>query len=208
MKLLISVLLFFAISLASFSQEAGIEKPKLPIPISIALTNNATQLPGSGTLGVLHTPVHPGITIGTYKIWSAKAKHAWLQSLKLGYFYHHYSQHAISLYSEIAWSYSLAKNFGTNICAGAGYLHAIKDVQVFELSENGSYEKKKSIGSAQFAAGLQLGLFYRINRENKTPVSLFADYRFWVQAPFVKEYVPVLPYSTFQLGFTFFIIKN
>jgi hypothetical protein len=131
-----------------------------------------------------------------------------LQSLKLGYFYHHYSQHAISLYTEIAWSYVLAKNFGINLSAGGGYLHAIKDVAVFVLNENGSYEKKNGIGSAQFAAGLQLGFFYRINRDNKTPISLFADYRFWVQAPFVKEYVPVLPYSTFQLGFSFFILKK
>ncbi|MBN2683027.1 MAG: hypothetical protein JXR58_11005 [Bacteroidales bacterium] len=208
MKILLFISFFSVITLKSYSQEAFMEKPKVPIPLSIALTNNSTQLPGSGTLGVLHTPVHPGITLGTYKLWSAKAKHAWLQSLKLAYFYHHYSQHAISLYTEIVWSYSLAKNFGTNISAGSGYLHAIKDVQVFEMNENGSYEKKKSIGSAQFAAGLQLGFFYRINRANINPISLFADYRFWVQTPFVKEYVPVLPYSTFQIGFTFFIFKK
>lgn len=203
--LIISGLLFFN-SNSQELLETGPAKP--PVPVSISLTNNATQLPGSGTLGVINTPVHPGFTIGTYKMWCEQPKHAFLQSFKLGYFYHHYSQHAISLYSEFVYSLVITKKFGFNTAIGAGYLHSIKDVEVFELSETGKYEKKKGIGMPQICAGLQMGFYYKIVRQDKNPISLALDYRFWVQAPFVREYVPVLPYSTLQLGVLFFINKK
>ncbi len=202
LKTIVSFVLIF-ISLYAFAQNDTSK-----IPVSIEISNNSTKLPGSGYVGIINVPIHPGITIGTYKTYSENEKRSIFQTFKLAYFYHHYSHHAFHLYSELGYKYKVCNNFSVNANIGIGYLHSFADVQSFKLSETGSYEKTGNLGRSQFTGGGLIGLNYSIPRENKQALTFFINYRFWVQAPFVKEYVLVLPYTTISIGTIVYLSKK
>ncbi len=172
-------------------------------PLTISVFTLGTQLPG-GSL----SPLHPGLTAGTEFRYSRSDKNQWLQTAKLGIYYHKYSQMGIQLYSEAAYRRALWQRLTAEARLGAGYLHAVPDLQVFEL-RNGEYRRKKTPGRAQFMAGLAAGLGYRLGNASDAP-RVFVDYQFFLQMPFVKSYVPLLPNTALHLGigFPFFKTKN
>ena len=45
-----------------------------------------------------------------------------------------------------------------------------------------------------------IGGGYVFNPHAKKPLSVFATYQQRIQTPFVKSYVPLLPYNTLMLG--------
>ena len=65
-------------------------------PLTISIFKVATQLPGGRV-----TPIHPGIELGTEFRYNHSAKNQWLQTIKVGGYYHQYSQTALQLYSEL-----------------------------------------------------------------------------------------------------------
>lgn len=166
------------------------------IPISLSFTNNATQLFSSG----LTRPIHPGITLGTQTVYAQNDKATWFQSYKLAWFYHAYSMHGFNLYTDAGYARKMVGNFGLSTELGVGYLLSRVEVQTFVPHENGTFTYIAHKLRSQFTAGLQAGVFYQLPQR---PVRLQLDYRFWLQAPFVKSYVPVLPYTTLQLGVLF-----
>ena len=54
----------------------------------------------------------------------------------------------------------------------------------------------------RFAADLGMGAGYLLNPQNVKPVKLFIVYQQRLQMPFVKSYVPILPYNSFMIGFS------
>ncbi len=175
-------------------------------PVSLAVGNSATQLPGSGYLGFINTPIHPGITAGTFK--SYNKKNNLFQTLKLSYFYHHYSHKAFQLFTELRYDKKFCEKFFLSANIGAGYMYTLTDLQAFKLNDNGTYSRTNNYGRSQFTAGIEFDLNYNIIRENKPPVTLFMAYNFRIQTPFVNEYVPILPYTSINIGTIFFINKS
>lgn len=177
-----------------FAQPAGPEK----LPLRLTVFDNATLLPGGDEWVVWGMPVHPGISAGTefpYRHW----RHADLfQSAVVGYQYHRYVQHTVQLYSELGYRYRLNWPINLEARLGAGYLHAIPDNEIFKL-ENGAYVSHKGIGRPQAMAGLALGAGFRLPKD----WCLLLVYQFYIQTPFVKSYVPVLPNTALHLGMQF-----
>ena len=168
------------------------------IPITVSVFNNGTSLPGTGYAGVFSKTVHPGITLGTYHLYQSKKKHELFQSFKLGYFFHRHAQHAVQLYSELGYRYLTASGFYADAALGAGYLHSFADVQQFKF-EDGVYKKKPNLGRPQLMATFAVSAGYDFAKQ-KLPLRLFAQYQFWMQTPFVKKYVPLLPNTALHLG--------
>lgn len=168
------------------------------LPLRITLFDNATLLPGGDEWVVWGLPVHPGISGGTefpYRRWA----HASIfQSAVLGYQYHRYVQHTIQLYSEFGYRYQLRWPIDLEARLGVGYLHAIPDSEIFKLEE-GVYVRKKGLGRPQAMAGLTVGAGFRLPKG----WSILLAYQFYVQMPFVKSYVPVLPNTALHLGMQF-----
>ncbi len=79
---------------------------------------------------------------------------------------------------------------------GVGYLHSIPGTERFELNDQGEYEKIKNIGRAQASVKFSISAAYALNRD----LHLTLNYGVLGQLPFVKSYVPLLPYNTIQLG--------
>ena len=169
-------------------------------PLNVSVFSNAASLPPGVLTKLFSEPLHPGITIGTAFRYNSHPKHALFQTAKLGYFYHRYSQHAIQLYSEAGYRYhtNVGLDFGPML--GGGYLHTIPATQVFVLNENGQYKRKNNLGSPQAMISTALELGYTPNKMAPTPIRFYLNYQFWLQFPFVRQYVPLLPGTAMHLG--------
>ncbi len=159
-----------------------------------------TALPFVGAPQLFYTSYHPFTTVGARLVWKEKGKHAWEQSFNLGYIYHRFVQHSIPLFTETIYRYDFNKSFSMRAHLGVGYLHSIPGTDRFELDEQGEYEKITSLGRAQAGVKFSISASYALNQD----IQLSLNYGVLGQLPFVKSYVPLLPYNAIQLG----IAKN
>jgi len=120
--------------------------------------------------------------------------------LKLAYFYHRFIQHGLPFYLNFGYRYKFNSRISAETSLGAGYMHSIPATEKFKLNDNSEYVNNKGIGRAQATASFGIGLNYFINPQYSNPVRLFTVYEQRVQMPFVKSYVPFLPYNTFMIG--------
>jgi len=194
MKLLVNIYIFsvliLLLSVSAFSQTDTIKSP-----ILIEFSNNSTQLPGSGFLGFINFPIHPSVTIGKKYNFVNKPKHDFFESIKFSYLNHRLYHNAFQLSSWTGYNYKLIKNFNISGSLGFGYLYSIISSESFKLNENGEYEYNKFYGRSHFTTGIDINLVYKFQK-----LDFYFGYKFWVQSPFVKGYVPVLPYTSITLG--------
>ena len=192
---MVRVSLIFCLLLTHFSGHL-ISQEVVKKPLTISVFTVATQFPGGSVL-----PLHPGLEAGTEFRLNRSYKNSWFQSAKFGIFHHRLSQTGIMLYSENGFRPRIYKNLFGDMRLGAGYLHAISDLQNFKL-ENGMYEKKRSLGRPQFMASMSLGLIWKFRNDINSP-GLFLQGQMFLQMPFIKSYVPILPNTAFHLGVSY-----
>jgi hypothetical protein len=173
-------------------------KPFLSDEWTFSVYNNAISMPFSGKIGILHAPIHPGLSVGRSHYWNTKTTHQLFQTFQLGVFYQQYVQTGIQVYSAFNYRYQMPFGLGLGAHLGVGYLHAIRDLQQFELNSAGQYEKKINIGRPSIMIPAGLTFSYWINEK----VRPFIAYQMWFQTPFSKEYIPILPNTSLHLGVT------
>lgn len=174
----------------------------------IAVTNNNTAFPFSKFSALFKTPFHPGVEVGYGFNWKTAPKHDWFQTLKAGYFYHRFAQHAIPVYTQAGYRYKFGEHLRLSAALGAGYLHSIPATAVLKRTADGNYENGKGIGRSQALANLTFGLHYAWLWHRQKPVAAFFAYQQQLQAPFVKSYVPLLPYNNLALGVSISLHQN
>ncbi len=172
-------------------------------PVTFSLFTVATQFPGGKV-----TPIHPGIEAGTEFRYNKSDKNKWLQTVKVGGYYHRYSQTAIQVYTELNYRRKITEKISGDLRLGTGYLYAIPDLQTFVL-QDGEYKKKINAGRSQLMATTALGMRYQLSDSNEGP-QLFMHMQCFLQMPFIKSYVPVLPNTALHFGvaWPFFRTKN
>ncbi|MBX2895999.1 MAG: hypothetical protein KF763_11185 [Cyclobacteriaceae bacterium] len=173
-----------------------VSKAQVFSSLHIESGNAITALPFVGAPQLFYTNYHPSITVGTGLVWKTAGKHAWEQSFNLGYIYHRFVQHSIPLYTETIYRLETGKKFSLGAHLGLGYLHSIPATDRFELSADGEYKKITNLGRAQGMARLSFSGRYKINSTWHTTLT----YGVLMQGPFVRSYVPLLPYNIIQLG--------
>lgn len=177
-------------------------------PLVLSVFSTGTQLPGKGTLGVFPAPVHPGFSVGTEFRYNRHPVRQWFQTARLGISYHRYVQTTIQAYSEAGYRQMIWRGAGAEFRLGGGYLHAIPATEIFSLHD-GIYKKKTNSGRAQAMASATLGISYTLHGQTGG-ARLFLDYQFFLQMPFVKQYVTLLPNTALHAGVAipFFTVKN
>ena len=175
-------------------------------PLSVAVLANATTLPTrSGE--ILRSP-HPGLVVGTAFRYNESPKNQLAQTLKLGYIYHQFVHHSVQLYSEFEYKRMLSSRVSISGAIGLGYIHLFPATGVFHRNDQGQYEKKPNRGRPQLMGTTALGVGYLLNPNGKNPFEIFTRYQFFVQGPFVRQYVPVLPNTALQLGVNYPLFKR
>lgn len=188
---------FFLLLSLTIQGQAQSKKQK---QLSIALINTQSATPFGKFSSLLYKELHPGIEAGLSFNWKTKLKHDWFQEFKAGYFFHRFVQHAIPVYTNIGYRYKFSKRFSAETMIGGGYLHSIPATAKLKLDENGEYRNNKGIGRGQAMINFSLRASYTINSAGAKPIRIFSQYQQLVQMPFVKSYVPLLPYNSFMIG--------
>ena len=140
--------------------------------LGVAILNTQSDLPFGKFSGMFSEIFHPGAEVTWGTNFRIKKKHDWFWDARVAYFFHRFVQHGIPATGKL------------------------------KLNENGDYENNKGIGRMQANACFGMGAGYLLNPQNVKPVKLFIVYQQRLQMPFVKSYVPILPYNSFMIGFS------
>ncbi len=170
--------------------------------LGVAIFNTQSDLPFGKFSGMFSEIFHPGAEVTWGTNFRIKKKHDWFWDARVAYFFHRFVQHGIPVYANIGYRYKFNKRFAADLALGAGYMHSIPATGKLKLNENGDYENNKGIGRMQANACFGMGAGYLLNPQNVKPVKLFIVYQQRLQMPFVKSYVPILPYNSFMIGFS------
>jgi hypothetical protein len=170
---------------------------------SLALTNNNTAFPFSKFGSLFTTAFHPGVEAGYNFNWKTAPRHDWFQTVKAGYFFHRFVQHAVPIYTQFGYKYKWGEHLRLSGALGAGYLHSVPATAVLEQDEGGNYENGKGIGRSQVLFNVAFGVHYGWALKSGKRITPFFTYQQQIQAPFVRSYVPLLPYSNVALGVSY-----
>jgi hypothetical protein len=168
--------------------------------MSIGIMNVQSAMPFGKFAALFSNQLHPGCEAAVGFNWRTKAKHDWIQEFGATYFYHRFVQHAFTLHSELGYRYRFTKHFSSQAMVGAGYLHSIPATAKLKLNGNGEYENDKGIGRAQAMGTLAFRADWKLDPSSPKPMSFFIQYQQLLQMPFIKSYVPFLPYNCLILG--------
>lgn len=171
--------------------------------INLGIMNVQSAMPFGKFAGMFSDQFHPGIEGGVAMNWKTKQKHDWIQQFEAGYFFHRFVQHGIFLQTDFGYRYKFSNRFSSQATIGAGYLHSIPATAKLKLNSNGEYENNKGIGRAQAMADLAFRVDWKFCPSSKKPKSIFIQYQQLLQMPFIKSYVPVLPYNCFVVGVSY-----
>lgn len=151
--------------------------------------------PASMFAGLFGAPIHPLVKVsGTYQ-WTPGDKHLLLQKVSVGYGYHRFLQSIIPINTAIGYRFQSGRLFAEAFL-GAGYLHSIPTSPQYVLN-NVVYEATHKLGRAQMMFNLNLGFGYYLKKDTYIAVS----YENMLQSPFIKSYVPLLPYNIFNISY-------
>ena len=160
-----------------------------------ALSNSQTAKPFGKLSSLVYKDFHPGVELA-YGRSKTKNNHQWLRELVLNYLFHRWVQHNLSLSVNGGYRYFQTSSWGAKVMLGAGVQGSMPTEKVFDISGNGIKEGQHIV-RPQFVASFSVGLDKKINDRGMT---IFLQYQQKVQTPFIKEYVPLLPYNTLMLG--------
>lgn len=167
--------------------------------VTFSLTDNASTYPFTMLFGFAKEPLHAGVEVG----WAREnliRKHSWTWELRGGYFNHQFVQHGIPLYATYGYRYLFTRHWSADVSLGLGYLHSIPATDVYKLDADGNYVNGKGIGRPQVMVPFTLGADYAFKLGNGRDARVFLRYQQRLQAPFVKSYVPLLPYVQISIG--------
>jgi hypothetical protein len=160
-----------------------------------AVSNSQTAKPFGKLSSLFYKDFHPGLEIGYGKL-KAKLNHQWFGELNLSYLFHRWVQHNLALSANGGYRHMVGSSWGAKAKLGGGFQLSIPVQKVFAISENGLKEKGHIL-RPQFVASLALGFDKKISDRGQI---IFLEYVQKIQTPFIKEYVPLLPYNSLMIG--------
>ena len=157
----------------------------------VKLSAMRPAFPFSKLLGVATTPFHPIVEVGAAYQWNKNEKNSWSQNVNIGFGYHRFLQSILPIYTTMEYKHCLKKKWQVGAFLGAGYLHSFPLNSQFKFVD-GAYERTGRSGKAQVI--IRMGLLVKYQR-------LSLAYENFLQAPFVRSYVPLMPYNLLTIGY-------
>jgi hypothetical protein len=161
---------------------------------SMAFMNAHTAKPFGSFSKLFYQDFHPGIE-GGYGILKNAKKHQLSAEVRVGYLYHRWVQHDIALSFNGGYHYKIS-SWSIGIKPGIGYQLSIPDSKVFNITDDGLVAKGNVVRS-QVIANLGFAVTKQITSGG---IKIDAEYQQRLQAPFIHEYVPILPYNILFIG--------
>ncbi|UZR98303.1 hypothetical protein [Chondrinema litorale] len=173
------------------------------LPIKFSLFNESTSIPFTG---LINTPIHPGIQVGTEFEWKETNKIRLYPSVNVGYMFHNKLFQGIYANLELGFDYKF--DFGLNIKSsfGVGYLHTFTTQQEYRF-ENGAYVAKADRGNARIMPSFSLGMGYRLKPSDSKSTEIFVMYQSWLEFPYSPGFISLMSHNSFHIGSKFYPFK-
>lgn len=162
----------------------------------VAVSNSHAAKPFGSFSSLFYQDFHPGVEIGYESILNSKDRRQWFYEIRIGYMFHQWVQHNISLYGDIGYRYEVVPLWFAAIKLGGGYQLSIPDSKVFEITESDGVKKKNNTGRLQMIGNFGAS----VTKNFSDAVFVFLEYKQQIQTPFIREYVPLLPYNSILIG--------
>lgn len=162
--------------------------------------NSQPALPFSRFKSLLTGIKHPGLEIFQRKIFKQRKKYAMFWDVKASVFYHRFVQWGIPVSANVGYKYKLLHDLSFDVSLGGGYLHSIPATEKLKLDEQGLYKSNKGIGRAQANVNAGFAMNFTVNPLSERRHEVFIGYNQMMQLPFIKSYVPLLPYNQLLFG--------
>lgn len=189
--------LFLLLVFISPTLNAQIAAPKKQY-YRFAISNSHTAKPFGSFSALVYRDIHPGFEFSRGKILKNKNNHQWLGELTIGYLWHRWVQHNLALSVNGGYRKVLGENWGATAKIGGGYQVSMPTGNVYAITDDG-VKAKGHVLRSQVIAAISLSADKKINVKG---VKAFMEYQQKIQAPFITEYVPLLPYNTVLIGCT------
>lgn len=190
MKLLITLLLVFALSGASAQQ-------KNLSSVRLGVSTSQTALPFGALSALFYRDFHPGIEVAYRQPHHGNDRRNWTHEPVLSYMFHRWVHHNVALGFNEYYSHRIGNGLAATARLGVGYQLSIPAVDVYTFSDG--IKRKRFAGRSQFVANLAAGIQKDLSRR----CVLLLLYQQQVQTPFVKSYVSLLPYNSAILSITY-----
>ena len=164
----------------------------------IGITNSQTAMPFTKFSALFYSPIHPGFELGYMKSQKVGKHGEWQLEPAISYTWHRWVQHNISIALNEYYRHYLPEGFNISGRLGVGYQLSIPTTKVYELSGE-TIKAKKLSGRSQFIFNAAIGADKRINKQG---LMIGLLYQQKIQTPFVKNYVPLLPYNSMMISLT------
>lgn len=179
-----------------FVQAQSIENGKFRY-LKVAVSNSHAAKPFGSFLSLYYKDFHPGADIAYESVFRNRKKHQWFIDTHVSYMFHRWVQQNLAVYGNLGYRYKFPSFWSAELSFGGGYQLSIPHSKVFSITETEGLKRKRALGRSQVVANLGLAVSKDLV-PNRT--RLFIEYKQQIQTPFIKEYVPVLPYNILLIG--------
>ena len=185
------IALIFCVGRAD-AQEVGL--PKWRISGGVGQYSAKIGLPDMKVL-------HPGLLLGASYQYNSNSRHQLRQAAYLGAFYHGHFQTAVQLYTEFHYEWHVGqKLFIAPMALGGGYVASFSNMASHKWDGEKYIAQKISLKN-NFMISLGPSLAYRSPwKLAANPISFIFGYRLQVQGVIVRNTVPLIVYSSWQMG--------
>lgn len=165
--------------------------------------NNHSAFPFSRFSKLAYQNFHLSYELGKRFELKENEKRTWSQTAVIGYFKHKFVQSGIWIYGENEYAKFINPHLSINAGLGLGYNHMFTATPITQQGANGLLEVKKDYGRPQAIFGISLGITRSIIKDVNSAPKIGLQYQVRMQTPFVKSYVPLLPYNALKLSLIF-----
>lgn len=171
--------------------------------MTFSLSNNTTGLPIITYPQLFYTQFHPGVEFSLEKKLNKREKNQFYFRAHTGIYYHQFVQTFLKLYPSVSYERKINSRINLGLGFGGGYGLSFEGDRAFVKQDNGTYKQKGFFGArSQFLAAFDFGGSFKLNKEGNGP-KLTLRFATYMQGPFVKGYVLLLPLNAIQVGLAY-----
>ena len=169
-----------------------------PASFKFGLTNSQTARPFAKFSALFYSPFHPGFEFGYLKTERIRRKSRWEYEPAISYTFHRWVQHNIAFVINQYYRQDLPAGFKVSARLGAGYQLSIPTSTVYRITNEG-IKPKGFAGRSQFTFNAAVGIDRQLGTKG---MMIGLLYQQKIQTPFVRNYVPLLPYNSMMVSCT------
>ena len=180
-------------------EKSNLQYSKLPIKIAFG-----NQDVGLGFQNIFSS-FNPNVELGTEYIYNKNLNHQIGQTAEIGFTKNDVLGNKLSLTSGFFYRYTHKSGLFIDCGIEIGIAQQFHQRQVYEYDAlNNQYVEGKNVGKTTFVGGYGLSLGYDLSRKTKLPLSIYINYNFSIQYPYLDlDMFPFMPQSTTQIGITY-----